>query len=119
MEQSRQDVLIIEDELPIRRLLKASLSNEGYRVSEAASGEAALRLDSTQPPNLVILDLGLPDLDGQDVLQRLREWYSGPVVVLSARDQEMQKIKALDHGADDYVTKPFSMGELLARMRRQ
>ena len=72
---------------------------------------------SAQPPDLVILDLGLPDLDGQDVLKRLREWYTSPIIVLSARDQEPQKIKALDSGADDYVTKPFGVGELLARMR--
>ena len=72
---------------------------------------------ASQPPDLVILDLGLPDLDGQEVLRRLREWYTSPIIVLSARDQESQKIAALDHGADDYVTKPFGVGELLARMR--
>lgn len=117
MQASGQHVLIIEDEQPIRRFLKASLSNEGYRVSEAVSGEEGLRIASAGPPDLVILDLGLPDLDGQDVLRRLREWYTAPIIVLSARDQEPQKIKALDGGADDYVTKPFGMGELLARMR--
>lgn len=110
-------VLIIEDEQPIRRFLRASLTNEGYRVSEAATGQEGLRMATSQPPDLVILDLGLPDIDGLDVLQRLREWCSAPVVVLSARDQETQKIKALDQGADDYVTKPFGVGELLARMR--
>jgi two-component system KDP operon response regulator KdpE len=110
-------ILMIEDEQPIRRFLKASLSNEGYRVSEAVAGEEGLRMASSQPPDLVILDLGLPDLDGQDVLKRLREWYTSPIIVLSARDQEPQKIKALDGGADDYVTKPFGIGELLARMR--
>jgi two-component system KDP operon response regulator KdpE len=110
-------VLIIEDEQPIRRFLKASLTHEGYRVAEAGAGEEGLRTASAQPPDLVILDLGLPDLDGQDVLQRLREWYASPIIVLSARDQETQKIKALDSGADDYVTKPFGIGELLARMR--
>ncbi len=117
MQANGHHVLIIEDELPIRRFLKASLSNEGYRVSEAVAGEDGLRMASAQPPDLVILDLGLPDLDGQDVLKRLREWYSSPLIVLSARDQEPQKIKALDSGADDYVTKPFGIGELLARMR--
>jgi two-component system KDP operon response regulator KdpE len=76
-----------------------------------------LQMATAQPPDMVILDLGLPDLDGQDVLQRLREWCTAPIIVLSARDQEPQKIKALDHGADDYVTKPFGTGELLARMR--
>jgi two-component system, OmpR family, KDP operon response regulator KdpE len=110
-------ILVIEDEQPIRRFLRASLANEGYRVSEAVTGDEGLRMASSQPPDLVILDLGLPDLDGQDVLQRLREWSTAPIIVLSARDQETQKIQALDHGADDYVTKPFSVGELLARMR--
>ncbi len=110
-------ILIIEDEQPIRRFLRASLMSEGYRVNEAAGGEAGLKLAAGQPPDLVILDLGLPDLDGHEVLRRLREWCSAPVIVLSARDHEQQKIDALDHGADDYVTKPFSTGELLARMR--
>lgn len=117
MSQNDHHILIIEDEQPIRRLLKAALSNEGYRISEASGGEEGLRMASRQPPDLVILDLGLPDLDGQDVLQRLREWSSAPIIILSARDQESQKIRALDHGADDYVTKPFGIGELLARMR--
>lgn len=110
-------ILVIEDELPIRRFLRASLASAGYRVSEAESGEEALKMAASQPPDLVILDLGLPDGDGQDVLQRLREWYTQPILVLSARDQESQKIRALDHGADDYVTKPFGVGELLARIR--
>jgi two-component system KDP operon response regulator KdpE len=117
MQANGHHILIIEDEQPIRRFLKASLSNEGYRVSEAVAGEDGLRMASAQPPDLVILDLGLPDLDGQDVLKRLREWYTSPIIVLSARDQEPQKIKALDSGADDYVTKPFGVGELLARIR--
>ena len=110
-------ILIIEDELPIRRFLRASLGSEGYRVSEAPTGALGLQMATAQPPDLIILDLGLPDMDGQDVLQRLREWCTAPIIVLSARDQEPQKIKALDHGADDYVTKPFGTGELLARMR--
>ena len=110
-------ILVIEDEQPIRRFLRASLSNEGYRVTEATSGGEGLRMATSQPPDLVILDLGLPDLDGQEVLQRLREWYTAPIIVLSARDQEPQKILALDHGADDYVTKPFGVGELHARIR--
>lgn len=117
MEANGHHILIIEDEQPIRRFLKASLSNEGYRVDEAASGEDGLRMAAARPPELIILDLGLPDLDGQDVLTRLREWYTSPIIVLSARDQESQKIKALDSGADDYVSKPFGVGELLARMR--
>ncbi|MDZ4818568.1 MAG: response regulator [Planctomycetota bacterium] len=110
-------ILVIEDEQPIRRFPRASLENDGYRVSEAVSGEEGLRMAASQPPDLILLDLGLPDLDGQEVLMRLREWYTPPIIVLSARDQEPQKIKALDQGADDYVTKPFSVGELLARMR--
>jgi two-component system KDP operon response regulator KdpE len=117
MQANGHHILIIEDEQPIRRFLKASLSNEGYRVSEAISGDEGLRMASAHPPDLVILDLGLPDVDGQDVLKRLREWYTSPIIVLSARDQEPQKIKALDGGADDYVTKPFGIGELHARMR--
>lgn len=110
-------ILVIEDEPPIRRFLRAALTNEGYRIDEAATGDEGLRLAASHPPDLIILDLGLPDLDGQEVLHRLREWYSAPVIILSARDQEAQKIKALDNGADDYVTKPFGVGELLARMR--
>lgn len=117
MQPNGHHILIIEDEQPIRRFLRASLTSEGYRISEAASGQEGLQLASSLPPDLVILDLGLPDLDGQEVLRQLREWYTAPIIVLSARDQEPQKIMALDRGADDYVTKPFGMGELLARMR--
>lgn len=117
MHQGDHHILVIDDEQPIRRFLRASLENEDYRVSEASSGLEGLRLASSQPPDLVILDLGLPDMDGQEVLKRLREWYTAPILILSARDQEPQKIAALDQGADDYVTKPFGVGELLARMR--
>lgn len=117
MQTGDHRVLVIEDELPIRRFLKASLANAGYRVTEAATAAEGLRMAAEQPPDLVILDLGLPDLDGQEVLARLREWLAAPIIILSARDQEQQKIAALDHGADDYVTKPFGVGELLARLR--
>jgi len=110
-------VLVIEDEKPIRRFLRASLTEAGYRVEEAPSGEEGIKRASIHPPDFVILDLGLPGLDGQDVLRRLREWLAVPIIVLSARDQEAQKVEALDAGADDYLTKPFGMGELLARMR--
>src|SRR5438093_12609275 len=110
-------MLVIEDELPIRRFLRASLAAEGYRLVEAESGQQGLRLASQQPPELVILDLGLPDMEGQEVLKSLREWLTAPILVLSARDQESQKVQALDGGADDYVTKPFGIAELLARMR--
>lgn len=110
-------ILLIEDELAIRRFLRASLPSEQYRLEEADSGKAGLRLATQQPPDLVILDLGLPDMDGQEVLKQLREWLHAPILILSARDQEQQKIAALDAGADDYLTKPFSTGELLARIR--
>jgi two-component system KDP operon response regulator KdpE len=110
-------VLLVEDEAPLRNLLAASLASAGYQVHEAETGRRALAAAAQQPPDLVILDLGLPDMDGQAVLQQLREWLNAPIVVLSARDQEQQKITALDHGADDYLTKPFSTGELLARIR--
>lgn len=110
-------ILIVEDERPIRRFLKVTLEGQGYRVEESITGEEALRDAASQPPDLVILDLGLPDMDGQEVLRQLREWYAGPVIVLSARDQETQKIQALDNGADDYLTKPFGVGELSARIR--
>jgi len=110
-------ILVIEDELPLRRLLRFALEEAGHRFLEAETGEQALRLAAQQPPDLVILDLGLPDLDGLEVLGRLRDWLSAPIIILSARDQEKQKVAALDHGADDYLTKPFSTGELLARIR--
>lgn len=110
-------ILLIEDELPIRRFLRTSLIGDGYRLVEAEIGGQGLRLATQQPPDLVILDLGLPDMDGQEVLKQLREWLQAPVIILSVRDQEQQKIAALDNGADDYLTKPFSTGELLARIR--
>jgi two-component system KDP operon response regulator KdpE len=110
-------LLLVEDELPIRRFLRSSLTNEGYRLEEAENGQEAIRLATKQPPDVVVLDLGLPDVDGQEVLQQLREWLRVPIIILSARDQEQQKITALDNGADDYLTKPFSTGELLARIR--
>jgi two-component system KDP operon response regulator KdpE len=109
--------LIIDDEVQIRRLLRLTLEAHGYRVFEAASGQAGLLEAAARRPEIVLLDLGLPDLDGVTVLKRLREWSRVPVVVLSVRDREEDKIAALDHGADDYVTKPFSTGELLARLR--
>jgi two-component system KDP operon response regulator KdpE len=110
-------VLLVEDELPIRRFVAAALEGENYHFDEAGTGRQALQSATQSPPDIVILDLGLPDMDGQGVIQRLREWYTAPIIVLTARDQEQQKITALDNGADDYLTKPFSTGELLARMR--
>ncbi len=110
-------ILIIEDEDAIRKFLSVSLTDADYRINLAASGEEGIRLAVETPPDLVILDLGLPGIDGQDVIAKLREWSKVPILVLSARDQEFQKIRALDLGADDYVTKPFSVGEVLARIR--
>ncbi len=110
-------VLVVDDELQMRRLLRVCLEGNGYRVLEAVSGQEALTLLAQRKPDLLVLDLGLPDIDGVSVLKRLREWTQVPVVVLSVRDREEDKIAALDNGADDYVTKPFATGELLARLR--
>ena len=110
-------VLVIEDEVQIRRFLRATLMANGYRLIEAATAQEGLMQAATRQPEIVILDLGLPDLDGLEVTRRLREWTTIPIIVLSARGQERDKIAALDAGADDYVTKPFGVGELLARMR--
>jgi len=110
-------ILVIDDENEIRRMLQVGLSAHGYTLGEAASGKEGLNQVLIFHPDLVILDLGLPDIDGLDVLRRLREWSQVPVIVLTVRDREGDKVSALDEGADDYVTKPFSMGELLARIR--
>ncbi len=110
-------VLIIEDERAIRRLLKTSLEGAGYAVLEAQSGEAGIRDAASQRPELVILDLGLPDQSGLEVLKRIREWSPVPVLILTVQDSESDKVAALDSGADDYLTKPFSVPELLARLR--
>jgi two-component system KDP operon response regulator KdpE len=110
-------VLIVEDEAPMRRFVRSFLSRFDYRLAEAATGEEALAAAAVSPPDLVLLDLGLPDIDGQEVLVRLREWLRAPIIVLSVRDQDKQKIMALNNGADDYLTKPFSTGELQARMQ--
>jgi two-component system KDP operon response regulator KdpE len=110
-------VLVIEDEPQIQKFLRATLSAHGYRVNEATSGKQGLVLAAQQPPELVILDLGLPDMDGLDVTRELRTWTAVPIVVLSARGQDADKVAALDAGADDYLTKPFSVAELAARLR--
>lgn len=110
-------VLLVDDELPIRKFVGAALANANYHLDEAGTGQHALQQATQSPPDLVILDLGLPDMDGQEVIRRLREWLVAPIIVLSARDEDQQKIIALDNGADDYLTKPFSTGELLARVR--
>ena len=110
-------VLVVDDELQMRRLLRVCLEGNGYKVLEAVSGQEALTELAQRKPEILVLDLGLPDMDGVTVLKRLREWSQVPVVVLSVRDREEDKIAALDNGADDYVTKPFATGELLARLR--
>ncbi len=110
-------LLIVDDDPAILRFLRAGLGSQGYRHVESTTAADALAQAATRSPDLVLLDLGLPDLDGIEVVKRLREWSTVPVIVLSARGQEQDKILALDAGADDYVTKPFAMGELLARVR--
>jgi two-component system KDP operon response regulator KdpE len=110
-------VLVVDDEPQILRALRINLRVRGYEVDTAATGAQALEMASRHPPDLVILDLGLPDLDGVEVIQGLRGWTSAPIIVLSGRADSLDKVEALDAGADDYVTKPFAMEELLARMR--
>ena len=110
-------VLVIEDDPAIRRFLRASLTANGYDVIEADTAQGGIREAATQQPELVVLDLGLPDQDGLEVIRRIREWSATPIIVLSARGKENGKVAALDAGADDYLTKPFGMGELLARLR--
>lgn len=110
-------ILVIDDERQIRRMLHTSLSGHGYQVFEAANGEEGLLAAADQKPDIILLDLGLPDLDGVVVTRRLREWTRTPIIVLSVREREQDKVSALDAGADDYLTKPFGMSELLARIR--
>lgn len=110
-------VLIVDDEQAIRRYLQVSLNAHGYVVTEASCGMEAIQAAAVDHPDLIILDLGLPDLDGLEVTRRLREWSRVPIIILSVREQERDKIAALDAGADDYLTKPFGTGELMARMR--
>jgi len=116
-EPSRPLVLVVEDEVPVMRFLRATLQAHGYRLTEASSAQQGLVEATTRAPDLVLLDLGLPDLDGVELTRRLREWSTTPIIVVSARGREGDKIQALDAGADDYLTKPFGAGELLARMR--
>jgi two-component system KDP operon response regulator KdpE len=110
-------ILLIEDEPQMQRLLRIVLQGHGYRFVESATGQEGLMQAATRMPDIVLLDLGLPDIDGLEVTRRLREWSDVPIIVISAREQEQDKIKALDAGADDYLTKPFGAGELMARIR--
>lgn len=110
-------ILIIEDELPIRRFLRTVLEAQHFKLLEAETGEQGLALAAQGKPHLILLDLGLPDQDGLEIIKRLREWNHTPIIILSARDQERDKVLALDLGADDYLAKPFGMAELLARIR--
>jgi two-component system KDP operon response regulator KdpE len=109
-------ILVVDDERSIRRFLKASLGSQ-FTILEATNGEEALRAVATEHPDIIILDLGLPDIDGVEVTRRLREWTQIPIIIVSVREQEKDKIAALDAGADDYLTKPFGVGELMARLR--
>jgi len=109
--------LVIDDEVQIRRLLRLSLEGNGYRVFDAETAQDGIREAASRKPDVIILDLGLPDLDGLEVIRGLREWSATPIVILSVRESQEEKISALDAGADDYVTKPFHTEELLARLR--
>jgi two-component system KDP operon response regulator KdpE len=111
------NILVVEDDIPMRRFLRAALENEGYQVTEAGSVRDGMSMVLGRPPDLLLLDLGLPDADGMTILDRVREWSHMPVVILSARGQEADKVEALNAGADDYLTKPFGVPELLARVR--
>src|SRR5512145_546239 len=117
MTEAGQRVLVVDDENAIRRYLRAALSAQGFSIFEAANGQEAINSVVSNHPDLIILDLGLPDFDGIEVTRRLREWSQTPIIILSVREAENDKVAALDAGADDYLTKPFSTGELMARMR--
>jgi two-component system KDP operon response regulator KdpE len=110
-------ILVVDDESQIRRLLEITLSANKYKVVEASNGRDAIQMAASHQPSLIILDLGLPDMDGMEVLKKLREWYAKPIVILSARKSEEDVVQALDKGANDYLSKPFRTGELLARIR--
>ena len=115
--RTQPTVLVVEDEVAIRKFLRAGLEGEGYRLVESATGQDGITQAATRSPDVVLLDLALPDVDGFEVVRRIREWSAMPIIVLSAHGRDTDKIRALDAGADDYVTKPFSMPELLARLR--
>ena len=110
-------VLVVEDEVPIRRFLKAALEAQGFKLLEAATGAQAMAMAASHNPDIILLDLGLPDMDGLEIIKRLREWSHTPIIVISARGKDTEKVAGLDAGADDYLAKPFSVEELSARMR--
>lgn len=114
---NKQSILVIDDEAQIRKLLTITLQSNNYKVSEASTGKEGIYQISNHPPDMVLLDLGLPDENGQEILKHLREWYTNPVMIISAQSGEEEIVKALDNGANDYVVKPFRTGELLARIR--
>ncbi|MBN2262088.1 MAG: response regulator transcription factor [Prolixibacteraceae bacterium] len=115
--ENKETILIIDDELPIRRLLDITLGANGYNIILSVNGHEGLVDAATHNPALILLDLGLPDVDGQEILVQLREWYQKPIIILSVRNSEEDIVKALDNGANDYLTKPFRAGELMARIR--
>lgn len=117
MTENKESILLIEDEPQMRRFLRVTLQAHGYRLIEASSGQTGLMEGTTRNPDVILLDLGLPDMDGLEVAKKFREWSEVPIIVISAREQEEDKVKALDAGADDYLTKPFGASELLARIR--
>lgn len=117
MTPDRAVILVVEDDAPIRRFVRTSLAGSGYRVVEAATLDAGKSMASSERPDLIVLDLGLPDGDGLGLVEWFRDWSQAPIIILSARDQERDKVTALDQGADDYLTKPFGVDELLARIR--
>src|SRR5687767_4327787 len=117
MAELKPTILVIEDEPPLQKFLRLTLGTQDYQVIEASTGEQGLRHAAMARPDLIVLDLGLPDIDGVEVTRRLREWTAVPIIVVSARGREQDKVIALDAGADDYLTKPFAVGELLARVR--
>ena len=112
-----ETILVIDDEVQIRRLLEITLSSNGFKISEASTGKEGIIAAATHHPALIILDLGLPDVDGIEILKKIREWYQKPIIILSVKNSEEDIINALDNGANDYLTKPFKTGELLARIR--
>src|SRR5215217_1075307 len=117
MPELRPTILVVEDEPALQKFLRVTLEAQNFKVIEATTGEQGLRHASVSVPDLIVLDLGLPDLDGVEVTKRLREWTAIPIIIVSARGKEQDKVVALDAGADDYLTKPFGVGELLARVR--